>query len=87
MATHSSIFAWKILWTEEPGRLVYGVTRVGHDLATKLPRSSGQAPDKQTAISTPGPGCLERDRDLGGDPGLLHGLGHHGYESMNSNKL
>ena len=20
-ATHSSIFAWKILWTEEPGRL------------------------------------------------------------------
>ena len=24
MATHSSIFAWKILWTEELGRLVYG---------------------------------------------------------------
>ena len=45
MATHSSIFAGKILWTEEPGRLVYGVTRVGHDLATKLPRSSGQAPE------------------------------------------
>ena len=21
MATHSSILAWKILWTEEPGRL------------------------------------------------------------------
>ena len=21
MATHSSIFAWRILWTEEPGRL------------------------------------------------------------------
>ena len=21
MATHSSIFAWEILWTEEPGRL------------------------------------------------------------------
>ena len=21
MATHSGIFAWKILWTEEPGRL------------------------------------------------------------------
>ena len=21
MATHSCIFAWKILWTEEPGRL------------------------------------------------------------------
>jgi len=23
MATHSSILAWKILWTEEPGRLQY----------------------------------------------------------------
>ena len=23
MATHSSILAWKILWTEEPGRLPF----------------------------------------------------------------
>ena len=23
MATHSSIFAWKVPWTEEPGRLQY----------------------------------------------------------------
>ena len=29
MATHSSIFAWEILWMEEPGRLhgVHGVTQ------------------------------------------------------------
>ena len=27
MATHSHILAWKILWTEEPGGLVYGVTK------------------------------------------------------------
>ena len=27
MATHSSILAWKIPWTEEPGRLVHGVTK------------------------------------------------------------
>ena len=26
MAIHSSTIAWKIPWTEEPGRLVYGVT-------------------------------------------------------------
>ena len=26
MATHSSILAWRIPWTEEPGRLVYGIT-------------------------------------------------------------
>ena len=34
MATHSSIPAWKIPWTEEPGGLVHGVARVRHDLAT-----------------------------------------------------
>ena len=32
MATHSSIFAWRIPWTEEPGRLPStGLQRVGHD--------------------------------------------------------
>ena len=38
MATHSSILAWKIPWTEEPGRLQsMGSQRVGHDLATNPP--------------------------------------------------
>ena len=32
MATHSSTLAWKIPWTEEPGRLQsMGLQRVGHD--------------------------------------------------------
>ena len=32
MATHSSTIAWKIPWTEEPGRLQsMGSQRVGHD--------------------------------------------------------
>ena len=32
MATHSSTLAWKIPWTEEPGRLrSMGSQRVGHD--------------------------------------------------------
>ena len=32
MATHSSTLAWKIPWTEEPGRLQsMGSQRVGHD--------------------------------------------------------
>ena len=32
MATHSSILAWKIPWTEEPGRLQSMESqRVGHD--------------------------------------------------------
>ena len=36
MATHSSVLDWRILWTEEPGRLQsLGSQRVEHDLATK----------------------------------------------------
>ena len=32
MATHSSVLAWRILWTEEPGGLLsMGSHRVGHD--------------------------------------------------------
>ena len=32
MATHSSILAWRIPWTEEPGGLQpMGSQRVGHD--------------------------------------------------------
>ena len=32
MATHSSILAWRIPWTKEPGRLKsMGLQRVGHD--------------------------------------------------------
>ena len=37
MAPHSSTRAWKIPWTEEPGRLQsMGSLRVGHDQATSL---------------------------------------------------
>ena len=36
MATHSSILAWEIPWTEEPGGLqARGLKRVGHNLVTK----------------------------------------------------
>ena len=35
MAPHSSTLAWKIPWTEEPGRLQsMGLLRIGYDLAT-----------------------------------------------------
>ena len=37
MASHSNTLAWKIPWTEEPGRLwSMGSLRVGHDWATLL---------------------------------------------------
>ena len=36
MATHSSILAWEMLWTEEPGRLQsMGSQRVEHNLVTE----------------------------------------------------
>ena len=36
MATHSSILAWEIPWSEEPGGLQsMGSQRVGHNVATK----------------------------------------------------
>ena len=37
MASHSNTLAWRIPWTEEPGRLQsMGSQRVGHDWATSL---------------------------------------------------
>ena len=36
MSTHSSILAWEIPWTEEPGGLYsMGLQRAGHNLVTK----------------------------------------------------
>ena len=36
MSTHSSILAWEIPWTEEPGGLQFmGLQRVGHNWGTK----------------------------------------------------
>ena len=38
MATHAGILAWRIPWTEEPGRLEsIGSHRVRHNLAAKPP--------------------------------------------------
>jgi len=41
MATHSSILAWEIPWTERPGGLQpMGSQRVGHDIMTKSKNSN-----------------------------------------------
>ena len=43
MATHSSILAWRIPWTEEPcGLQSTGSQRVGHDWATSLSYTLGR---------------------------------------------
>ena len=52
MAPHSSTLAWKIPWTEEPGRLQsMGSHRVGHDwsdlaAAEYIMRNAGLGKDK-----------------------------------------
>ena len=47
MATLSSIFAWRIPWTEEPGGLQsMGSHRVGHNLVTKQQLDYLQIPSR-----------------------------------------
>ena len=62
MAPHPSIFAWKIPWTEEPGRLQsMGSLRVGHKWATSLSLSRiGEANGNPLHCF-----CLEKPRDGG----------------------
>ena len=58
MATHSSTLAWKIPWTEEPGRLQsMGSLRVGQDWATSL-SCTGEGNGNPLQCS-----CLENPRD------------------------
>ena len=46
MATHSSILAWRIPWTEEPGGLQsMGSKKSWQDLATKQTKSKNNEPD------------------------------------------
>ena len=53
MATHSSILAWGIPWTEEPGGLQsIGSQRVRHDLETKPPPIEPLTWPKKEAISS-----------------------------------
>ena len=60
MASHSSTLAWKIPWTEEPGRLQsMGSLRVGHDWVTSLSLSRiGEGNGNPLECS-----CLENLRD------------------------
>jgi len=50
MTTHSSILAWRIPWTEEPGGLQ--LQRIGHDLVTKQQKQQ-TADDKQHGNYSP----------------------------------
>ena len=52
MATHSSILAWRIPWTEEPGELQsVGWQRIGHDWSN-LARMHKQVPLMEVGDAT-----------------------------------
>ena len=69
MAPHSSTLAWKIPWTEEPGRLQsMGSWRVGHDWATSL-SCIGEGHGNPLQCS-----CLENPRDGGAWWAAVYGV-------------
>ena len=75
MVTHSSILAWRIPWTEKPGRLhSMGSQRVGHDWATSLLLTSQRwlkgFPDSSSSTEST---C--NARDLGSIPGSGRSIG------------
>ena len=73
MAPHSSSLAWKIPWTEEPGRLQsMGSLRVRHDWVTSLHFSLsciGEGNGNPLQCS-----CLENPRDSGAWWAAVHGV-------------
>ena len=76
MATHSSTLAWKIPWTEEPGRLQFmGSLRVRHDWAASpslFPFMHWRRKWQPTPVFLPG-----EDGEPGGLPSMAsHGVGH-----------
>ena len=73
MAPHSSTLAWKIPWTEEPGRLQsMRSLRVGHDWVTSLSLSlscTGEGNGNPLQCS-----CLENPRDGGAWRAAVYGV-------------
>ena len=75
MATHSSTLAWKIPWTEEPGRLQsQGSLRVGHNLANFAFTFHFHALEKEMATHSSVPA---RRIPGSGEPGGLPSMGSH----------
>ena len=71
MAPHSSTLAWKIPWTEEPGRLQsMGSLRAGHDWVTSLSLwCIGEGNGNPLQCS-----CLENPRDRGAWWAAVYGV-------------
>ena len=75
MAPHSSTLAWKIPWTEEPGRLQsMGLLRVGHDWTTSPFTFQFHALEKEMATHS---SVLAWRIPGMGEPGGLLSVGSH----------
>ena len=75
MATHSSTLAWKIPWTEEPGRLQsMGSLGVRHDWATSLSLSTSMHWRRKWQ---PTPVFMPGESQGPGEPGGLPSMGSH----------
>ena len=61
MATHSSILAWEIPWTEEPGRLVHGVAESDTTLQAGISEVKASAWNVGDQGSIPGSGRFSED--------------------------
>ena len=87
MATHSSIIAWKILWTEESGEPQFiGLQRVRHDcgnLACKMEKAT--APHSSTlAWKIP---CAEKPGGSMGLQRIKHKEETNTHHNKNKKKL
>ena len=78
MATHSSILAWKIPWTEEPGGLQSGVRRKESDTTERLTLSlfTGGAIVVKNLPANAGDARDRADPCIGKDP-LEEGMATH----------
>ena len=92
MATHFSILAWKIPWTEKPGGLQsMGSLRVGHDERPMVKNPPANAGDTGLipGLGRP-PGekhgnplqyfCLENPMDRGAWQATVHGVTRVGHD-------
>ena len=66
MVTHSSILAWRLPWTEEPG----GLQSIGSGDGFPLRPSGFPRQEHWCRLPFPSPGDLP---DQGSNPGLPHG--------------
>ena len=87
MATHSCILTWRILWTEEPGRLQsVGSQRVGHnwrDVSTQTPAKATWVLCRQVCVGGGGVSPREASgQEINTNPGpkLVRGGGPHPAE-------